>query len=56
MPFPSLPVDSAISCSTQSPKLAIGSDTTNVSLSRRWSASPPIAIPSHRPEFDAVLS
>ena len=47
--MPSLPVDSAISCSTHSPKLAIGSETTNVSLSRRWSASAPIAMPSHRP-------
>ena len=32
MPLPCLPVDSAISCSTQSPKLSIGSATTKVSL------------------------
>ena len=50
--MPSLPVDSAMSCSAHTPKLSIGSDTTNVSLSRRWSARAPIAIPSHSPELD----
>ena len=47
MPLPSLPVDSAISCSAQRPKLEIGSETTNVSLSRPRSDSSPIATPSH---------
>ena len=32
--MPSLPVDSATSCSTHSPKLEIGSETTNVKLPR----------------------
>ena len=34
MPLPSLPVLSAISCSTQSPKLAMEGESTKVSLSR----------------------
>ena len=53
MPLPSLPVDSAISCSTQRPKLDTGSETMNVSLSRPCSASSPIARPIHSPELDA---
>ena len=50
-PVPSLPVDSATSCSTHRPKLEIGSDTTKVSLSRPCCASSPITQPSQRPEF-----
>ena len=49
-------MDSAISCSTHSPKLAIGSETMNVSLSRPWSASSAIARPIHRPELEDVES
>ena len=52
-PRPCLPVDSAISCSTHSPKLSIGGETTNVSLSRPWRASSPSVAPSHSPEFDS---
>ncbi len=50
--MPCLPVDSAISCSTQSPKLSIAPGTTNVALSRPCSASSPSATPSQSPEFD----
>ncbi len=56
MPLPCLPVDSAISCSAQRPKLSIGGDTMNVTLSRPWSASSPITRPSQRPEFELVSS
>ena len=49
MPRPCLPVLSATSCSTQTPNEAIGSSTTNVSLSRPARASSPSARPSHRP-------
>ena len=49
--MPSLPVDSAMSCSTHRPKLEIGSDTAKVSLSRPRCASSPITHPSQSPEF-----
>ena len=54
--MPCLPVDSAISCSTQRPKLSIGGDTTKVALSRPCSASSPMTTPSQRPELLALES
>ena len=45
-----------ISCSTQSPKLGIGSDTANVSLSRPSSARAPITAPSQSPELAEPMS
>ncbi len=59
MPLPCLPVDSAMSCSTHRPNEAIGSSTTNVSLSRGWPAfvaSSPSVAPSHSPELDCEES
>src|SRR2546422_5110900 len=45
-PLPSLPVDSARSCSSHSPRVAIFSEMTNVTLSRPRSAKPPRSAPS----------
>jgi hypothetical protein len=54
MPLPILPVDSATSCSTHDPKLAIRGDATNVSLSRPLLASAPIRPPSRAPGLSAT--
>ena len=54
MPTPSLPVDSAISCSTQLPKLAISSGRAIVSLSRPALAASPIIAPSVAPGLCAA--
>jgi len=51
MPLPSLPVDSATSCSTQSPKEATDAGSTKVSLSWPASVASPIRAPSHAPGF-----
>ena len=53
IPRPCLPVDSATSCSAQSPNAVSGGSTTNVSLSRPRLASSPSAAPSHSPELPA---
>ncbi len=45
MPLPSLPLLSAMSCSSQSPKFIISSDIIKVSLSSPLSASVPNNVP-----------
>ena len=49
MPVPSLPVLSAISCSTQRPKLLMDGEATMVSLSRPLTARAPMTAPSMAP-------
>ncbi len=56
MPRPCLPVDSAISCSTHSPKAAIRGLTTNVALLRPCSASVPSMTPMARPGLASLSS
>ena len=52
--MPSLPVDSARSCSSQAPRSAIAGDATSVSLSRPRRAHTPMIDPSTRPGLSAA--
>src|SRR3989304_4655550 len=56
MPLPSLPVLSAITCSTQSPKLARASGRRKVALSRPCAARQPRASPSRAPGLSSTIS
>ena len=51
MPRPSLPVDSASSCSSQAPSEAIPGEAMTVSLSRPWRAATPRIAPRITPGF-----
>jgi hypothetical protein len=56
-PIPSLPVDSAISCSTQSPKPTIGvSASTSTTLSAPARLATPTNAPSRRPGLSVESS
>ena len=51
--MPTLPVDSAMSCSAQAPKLAMAGEAITVTLSRPFNAAAPMAVPSSTPGFTA---